>query len=158
MGCKYTITVSGSTIVCAGTPVTLTAGGANVYAWSAGPNSVSITVTPTITTTYTVTGTTAASGCSNTAMATVTVSVCTGVDEFEIPDLGLLIYPNPNNGIFVLEGPVENNFNLTKYARKSIFWVRKNLFNKKASHTPTHVLYANRKNQEEFFKSIKQKK
>ncbi|MFN8295957.1 MAG: class I SAM-dependent methyltransferase [Chitinophagales bacterium] len=58
------------------------------------------------------------------------------------------------NGIFVLEGPVENNFNLTKYARKSIFWIRKNLFNKKASHTPTHVLYANRKNQEDFLKSI----
>jgi 2-polyprenyl-3-methyl-5-hydroxy-6-metoxy-1,4-benzoquinol methylase len=58
------------------------------------------------------------------------------------------------NGVFVLEGPVENNFNLTKYARKSIFFVRKNLFNKKASHIPTHVLYSNKKNQEEFFKSI----
>lgn len=60
---------------------------------------------------------------------------------------------NPK-GIFVIEGPVENNFNLTKFTRKSIFWIRKNLFNKKASHTPTHVLYANMKNQEDFLKSL----
>ncbi len=58
------------------------------------------------------------------------------------------------NGIFVLEGPVENNFNLTKYVRKSMFFVRKKFFGKKASHVPTHVLYADRKNQEGFLKGI----
>lgn len=58
------------------------------------------------------------------------------------------------NGVFLLEGPIENNFTLTKYFRKSIFFLRKNLFNKKASHVPTHVLYSNRKNQELFFKSL----
>lgn len=59
-----------------------------------------------------------------------------------------------DNGIFMLEGPIENNFTLTKYFRKSIFLLRKNIFGKKASHIPTHVLYSNRKNQEDFFKSI----
>lgn len=58
------------------------------------------------------------------------------------------------DGVFVLEGPVENNFNLTKYARKTVFWIRKKIFNKKASHVPTHILYSNRKNQEDFFKSL----
>lgn len=58
------------------------------------------------------------------------------------------------NGVFMLEGPVENNFTLTKYVRKSTFFIRKKLFNKKASHAPTHVFYSNRKNQEAFFKSI----
>jgi len=58
------------------------------------------------------------------------------------------------NGLFVLEGPVEYNFNLTKYVRLLIFWLRKNLWNKKANHTPTHVLYSNKQNQEAFFKSI----
>lgn len=58
------------------------------------------------------------------------------------------------NGIFALEGPIENNFNLTQITRKIMFWVRKNIFNKKASHVPTHILYSNRKNQEELFKNI----
>ena len=58
------------------------------------------------------------------------------------------------NGLFVLEGPVENNFNLTLLTRKIIFFIRKNFFGKKASHTPTHILYANRKNQEQFLKDI----
>ena len=58
------------------------------------------------------------------------------------------------NGLFVLEGPVENNFNLTLLTRKTIFFIRKNFFGKKASHTPTHILYANRKNQEQFLKDI----
>ena len=58
------------------------------------------------------------------------------------------------NGLFVLEGSVENNFNLTLLTRKTIFFIRKNFFGKKASHTPTHILYANRKNQEQFLKDI----
>ena len=58
------------------------------------------------------------------------------------------------NGIFVLEGPIENNFNLTQVTRKVIFFIRKNIFKKKATHVPTHVLYSNRKNQEQLFKDI----
>lgn len=60
---------------------------------------------------------------------------------------------NPN-GLFVLEGPVENNFNLTIIPRKTIFFIRKYFFKKKASHTPTHLLYSNAANQEQFFKDI----
>jgi len=56
-----------------------------------------------------------------------------------------------DGGIFVLEGPVENNFNLKQLTRKIIFFIRKYLFHKKAFHKPTHVLLANRKNQEQFF-------
>lgn len=58
------------------------------------------------------------------------------------------------NGLFVLEGPVENNFNLTQLTRKIIFFIRKYIFKKKATHTPTHILYSNRKNQEQLFKDI----
>lgn len=59
-----------------------------------------------------------------------------------------------DNGIFVLEGPVENNFNLTLLTRKTLFFIRKYLFHKKAYHTPTHLLYSNRKNQEQLFKDV----
>lgn len=58
------------------------------------------------------------------------------------------------NGIFMLEGPVENNFTLTKYVRKTIFYIRKKWFHKHATHVPTHVLYSNKKNQEVFFKNL----
>ena len=69
-----TVTINSPTI-CAGSTATLTAGGATTYTWSAGATSTGVntaTALPGSTTTYTVTGTTA--GCSNTAIATVTVN------------------------------------------------------------------------------------
>jgi Peptidase M60, enhancin and enhancin-like/N-terminal domain of M60-like peptidases/Secretion system C-terminal sorting domain len=52
----------GNAIICAGQSATLTASGAETYAWSNGESSASIIVSPTETTTFTVTGTT--SGCT----------------------------------------------------------------------------------------------
>jgi hypothetical protein len=68
------VTVNSPT-TCSGMTATLTATGATSYSWSAGaissgPNTAS--VNPATTTTYTVTGTT--SGCSGTAVSTVTVN------------------------------------------------------------------------------------
>jgi len=68
------IVVSGTNAVCPGTPVTLTASGANTYTWSNGSNSTNITVTPTVTTTYTVSGT-APDGCFLPILKTVVVDV-----------------------------------------------------------------------------------
>jgi gliding motility-associated-like protein len=74
-----TVTVNQSPVVivnspgiCAGGLATLTASGAGTYLWSTGATTAQITDSPVSTTTYTVTGTTA--GCSNTAIATVTVN------------------------------------------------------------------------------------
>lgn len=66
-----TISVSGAVSLCTGSSATLTASGATTYSWSTSQTSSSVAVSPTTTTTYTVTGTN--SGCSNTAVATVTV-------------------------------------------------------------------------------------
>ncbi|MBQ7490591.1 MAG: T9SS type A sorting domain-containing protein [Bacteroidales bacterium] len=65
------ITISGAASVCAGESVVLTANGAVSYTWSTNENTPSVSVAPSFTTSYTVTGTTA-SGCSNTAVHTVT--------------------------------------------------------------------------------------
>jgi gliding motility-associated-like protein len=68
------VTVNSPT-VCNGVTANLTAGGASTYAWSAGATSTGANTAdaaPSTTTTYTVTGTT--SGCSNTAVSTVTVN------------------------------------------------------------------------------------
>ncbi|MDI1356533.1 MAG: T9SS type A sorting domain-containing protein [bacterium] len=63
-----------STVLCAGKPSTLTASGANTYVWSTGPATSSIVVTPTTSTLYTVTGTSATTGCSNTAVLSLSIN------------------------------------------------------------------------------------
>ena len=63
---------SSSAVVCAGSSVTLTGGGASSYLWSGGVTNA-VSFVPTATATYTVTGTNA-NGCSNTATTSVTVN------------------------------------------------------------------------------------
>lgn len=70
-GGSLTVTVNSPTI-CAGQTATLTAAGGTTYVWSTGATINPITDTPTTITSYTVIGTT--SGCSDTAIATVTIS------------------------------------------------------------------------------------
>ena len=68
-----TLSPSGSTTICKGQSVTLTAAGASSYQWSSGgATSASITVTPTSTITYTVSGT--VSGATETQTVTINVN------------------------------------------------------------------------------------
>ncbi|MFH1319257.1 MAG: gliding motility-associated C-terminal domain-containing protein [Bacteroidota bacterium] len=63
-----------NTTICEGENVTLIASGSGItYTWSTGDNTASITVNPTADTTYSVT-TTDANGCTDTALAVVTVA------------------------------------------------------------------------------------
>ncbi|MCW3071702.1 MAG: hypothetical protein JWO44_1592 [Bacteroidetes bacterium] len=68
------VMVAGTATVCSGTSTTLTATGADSYAWSGGPATDTYTVTPLTASTYTVTGTITATGCTNTVTQTVTVN------------------------------------------------------------------------------------
>jgi Zn-dependent metalloprotease len=61
-----------SASICAGATATLTASGANSYAWNTGASGANLLVSPSSTTNYTVTGTSAA-GCAKTATGTVVV-------------------------------------------------------------------------------------
>jgi hypothetical protein len=68
-----TVSIAGGTsTVCAGSVVTLTASGAISYLWSTGAITSTIAPSPTISTNYTVTGT--SSGCSNAVVKTITVN------------------------------------------------------------------------------------
>jgi len=62
-----------SNIVCEGTSVILTAGGADTYAWDNGVTD-SVGFTPSVTTLYTVTGTLSGTGCSSTETIIITVN------------------------------------------------------------------------------------
>ncbi len=60
--------------ICSGSPVTLTASGADTYTWSTGTTpatGASVTAIPVVNTTYTVTGTITATGCTNSASVSV---------------------------------------------------------------------------------------
>ena len=85
---------SSNSIICVGQTASLTASGSSTtYTWSTGSNSSVIPVNPTSTSTYSLTGTLAATGCTNNAVFTQSVSVCTNieVESFE----NNKVYPNP---------------------------------------------------------------
>src|ERR1041385_8469047 len=67
------VSISGSSQVCAGVIARLTASGASTYLWNTGATTPSIDVSPGSTTTYTVTGSTGAN-CSATASKTISVA------------------------------------------------------------------------------------
>lgn len=66
------VTTVNSPTICIGATATLAASGATTYLWSTGSTINPLSVTPASTLSYTVVGTSA--GCSNTAVATVTVT------------------------------------------------------------------------------------
>ena len=90
-----------NTLLCTGETATLSVMGASTYTWSTTENTTDIVVTPTVQTTYTVDGTDA-NGCSNTTTITQDVSLCTGITSL-VNDASTNLYPNPNNGLFVIE-------------------------------------------------------
>ena len=67
------LTISGSTVMCLGNTITLTASGAPNYTWSNNSNQLSIAVSPSITTNYSVIGKDA-NGCVNSSSKTITVN------------------------------------------------------------------------------------
>lgn len=93
--------VTNNTLLCVGQTATLSVNGATTYTWSTTENTASIAVSPTVQTTYTVSGTDA-NGCSNNTTVTQDVSACTGIATLT-NDASINVYPNPNNGLFVIE-------------------------------------------------------
>lgn len=69
---SVSIVNSQSLTVCAGSPINISAAGANSYTWNTGSNFSTISVSPTVTTCYTVSGTNS-NGCNGSAVACVTV-------------------------------------------------------------------------------------
>ncbi len=93
--------VTNNTLLCVGQTATLSVTGALTYTWSTTENTTDIAVTPTVQTTYTVDGTDV-NGCANTTMITQNVNDCTGIETLS-NDVSIKVYPNPNNGLFVME-------------------------------------------------------
>ncbi|HWY10712.1 MAG TPA: T9SS type A sorting domain-containing protein, partial [Bacteroidia bacterium] len=56
-----------------------------------------------------------ATGCMNTTNTSIIVSVCTGINVMNLLDGQILVYPNPNNGVFMLQANFEDAFDVTIY-------------------------------------------
>jgi hypothetical protein len=94
-------TITSNSAICLGETAQLNAMGANTYTWNTGISGTSLAITPTITTTYSVSGTDL-NGCTNTAIITQSVDTCLSLKNEEL-NKNILIYPNPNNGEFILQ-------------------------------------------------------
>ena len=54
-----------------------------------------------------------------------------------------------DNGIILIEGPIEDNFSIAQFFRRSYFTIRGSLQDKwHVSHSPTHMFFSNKKNQQ----------
>jgi Secretion system C-terminal sorting domain len=89
--------IASTTNICSGQSLTLTATGATNYTWSpTGSTSPSIVVSPAVNTNYIATGSNDGL-CFPTALISVSVTICNGLEEF----YGTIasVYPNPANTI-----------------------------------------------------------
>jgi len=94
--------VTTNTLLCTGETATLSVSGASTYTWSTTENTADVAVTPSVQTTYTVDGTDG-NGCVNTTTIMQDVSLCTGIATLANNNSVISVYPNPNNGLFVIE-------------------------------------------------------
>lgn len=104
-----------SSIICAGESATLVASGANSYSWTSGSttsNNDTLIVNPTnsFTYNYIVTGADA-NGCMGMDTVSIKVDKCVGINKITTGVSEISVYPNPNNGEFV----IELNNGLTKH-------------------------------------------
>ncbi|PBQ34058.1 hypothetical protein CNR22_20500 [Sphingobacteriaceae bacterium] len=98
-------------ILCLGETATLTAIGAETYAWSGGENTNPIVISPAQTQTITVTGTDNL-GCTNSMQLVQNVDACLFVSSSVLSTFPLSIYPNPNAGEFTIESSYETSIQI----------------------------------------------
>lgn len=80
-----TVSISGTSVICAGKNATLTGSGANTYVWSNFSAGNSIYPNPVSTTVYSVTGFMNPINCSNTAVFTVNVNASPSISILAVP-------------------------------------------------------------------------
>jgi hypothetical protein len=90
-----------NTLICLGQSVILTASStATSYTWNTGATTMTVSVSPTVTSTYSVSVSNVAS-CVSSSSVMVNVNTCTGIEDDIINSI--VVYPNPNNGLFTIE-------------------------------------------------------
>ncbi|MBL7911821.1 MAG: T9SS type A sorting domain-containing protein [Bacteroidia bacterium] len=95
--------VANPTSICTGENATITASGASTYTWNSGANSIAIVVSPTLaaSTIYTVNG--ESGSCAGSSTVALVVNACVGIKEIEGLNSIITVFPNPTNGIIIIE-------------------------------------------------------
>jgi len=126
-----TLIVNASDSIICGPPFqgtsTLTANGANTYTWNPGGTVTSIAVSPSVTSTYSITGTDI-NGCINFSVFTLSVSPCSGINETNLAESEINIYPNPTTGEVTLESELEITYIKIVDLTGRVIFERKNIF------------------------------
>ncbi len=121
--------VTTNSILCVGQTAILTASGANTYSWNTGSTAGAIAISPTINTTFSVSGTDL-NGCKNVSIITQSISLCTSIGSVSLLESsGVLIYPNPSNGLINIELNTNAEIELADVNGKNI--IKENLVNEK---------------------------
>jgi N-acetylneuraminic acid mutarotase len=95
------------TLLCIGDSTILNVGGALSYTWSNGQQTSSISVKPNSSAVYSVSAT-GSNNCIADQSIKITVNNCSGINESPTGRNVLIIYPNPNRGVFtVSSNPIE---------------------------------------------------
>ncbi|MBA3682276.1 MAG: T9SS type A sorting domain-containing protein [Bacteroidetes bacterium] len=113
-----TVTANSGSI-CVGQSFTITPGGNVISFTVTGGNYI---VTPTVTTMYSVTGTNSL-GCVGIATSSVTVSICTDIRNNTAEQYSEInVYPNPNNGNFIISLSHDSNISITDVLGRQIYY------------------------------------
>jgi len=116
-GTFATSVIASNTIVCSGGSVQMLASGGSSYTWApasslSSSNGTLVTANPTVTTTYTVMASGSGSCTPSPNTITINVTTCAGINSL-FSDSGIRIYPNPNNGEFIIRSEKELNARLS---------------------------------------------
>ena len=110
--------------MCTGEKAKIEAGGATSYTLTSAAATTAfnstVLISPKITTTYTLIGI-APNSCTGTAVKTITISDCTGIaNENSKDEFGIKLYPNPNNGEFLIVSEVAEKIDIIDNSGRTI--------------------------------------
>lgn len=108
------LSIAGKMTICLMEKSTYTVSGGTTYTWSTGAHSQTISATPTTTATlhFTVSSN-SLNGCTDSKVINITVSKCLGIEDFEIGETHLSIFPNPNSGQFTIRSDKDIDLEMT---------------------------------------------
>ncbi len=122
--------------ICIGEYVVFSVSGASTYTWSNGGGNNTLAIYgPTTAATYTVYGQ-ATNGCITAVPLSVAVDPCVGINELKAGENSILVYPNPNQGVFTVE--VKNETEISLYSA-----IGSELLRKKVSAGKTELTISN---------------